>query len=120
MVDVDHFKQINDTYGHAEGDRALILVSRALKRACERLNYSMFLCRYGGDEFLMIARTDLPEEVVETIKTCLREEVAKQGGSRSYTIEASMGFARWDGNPSSFKESLVTADKKMYENKRAD
>jgi len=120
MVDVDHFKQINDTYGHAEGDRALILVSRALKRACERLNYSMFLCRFGGDEFLMIARTDLPEEVVETIKTCLREEVAKQGGSRSYTIEASMGFARWDGNPSSFKESLVTADKKMYENKRAD
>ena len=120
MVDVDHFKQINDTYGHAEGDRALILVSRALKRACERLNYSMFLCRFGGDEFLMIARTDLPEEVVETIKTCLREEVAKQGGSRSYTIEASMGYARWDGNPSSFKESLVTADKKMYENKRAD
>ena len=120
MVDVDHFKQINDTYGHAEGDRALILVSRALKRACERLNYSMFLCRYGGDEFLMIARTDLPEEVVETIKACLREEVAKQGGSRSYTIEASIGYARWDGNPSSFKESLVTADKKMYENKRAD
>lgn len=118
MVDVDHFKQINDTYGHAEGDRALVLVSQALKKACERLSYSMFLCRYGGDEFLMIAQTDVPDEVVKKIKDCLQEEVEKENGSRSYTIEASMGFARWDGRPDSFKESMVKADKRMYEDKR--
>lgn len=118
MVDVDHFKQINDTYGHAEGDRALVLVSQALKKACEQLSYSMFLCRYGGDEFLMIAQTDVPDEVVKKIKDCLQEEVEKENGSRSYTIEASMGFARWDGRPDSFKESMVNADKKMYEDKR--
>ena len=57
MVDVDHFKQINDTYGHVEGDKALIIISRALKQACGRLKMSIFLCRYGGDEFLMIAQT---------------------------------------------------------------
>ena len=119
MVDVDHFKQINDTYGHAEGDRALILVSRALKKACERMTYSMFLCRYGGDEFLMIAKTNVPDDVVKEIKVCLQEEILNQERSLSYTIEASMGFARWDGNPDSFKESLVYADKKMYETKRA-
>lgn len=118
MVDVDHFKQINDTYGHAEGDRALILVSQALKKACERLKFSMFLCRYGGDEFLLIAQTDVPDEVVGQIKECLQEEVSKQGGSHSYTIEASMGFARWDGHLESFKESMINADKKMYEDKR--
>ena len=118
MVDVDHFKQINDTYGHAEGDRALVLVSQALKKACEQLSYSMFLCRYGGDEFLMIAQTDVPDEVVKKIKDCLQEEVSKENGSRSYTIEASMGFARWDGRPDSFKESMVKADKRMYEDKR--
>ena len=118
MVDVDHFKQINDTYGHAEGDRALVLVSQALKKACEQLSYSMFLCRYGGDEFLMIAQTDVPDEVVKKIKDCLQEEVEKENGSRSYTIEASMGFARWDGRPDSFKESMVKADKRMYEDKR--
>ena len=118
MVDVDHFKQINDTYGHAEGDRALVLVSQALKKACEQLSFSMFLCRYGGDEFLMIAQTDVPDEVVKKIKDCLQEEVSKENGSRSYTIEASMGFARWDGRPDSFKESMVNADKKMYEDKR--
>ena len=118
MVDVDHFKQINDTYGHAEGDRALVLVSQALKKACEQLSYSMFLCRYGGDEFLMIAQTDVPDEVVKKIKDCLQEEVSKENGTRSYTIEASMGFARWDGRPDSFKESMVNADKRMYEDKR--
>ena len=118
MVDVDHFKQINDTYGHAEGDRAWVLVSQALKKACEQLSYSMFLCRYGGDEFLMIAQTDVPDEVVKKIKDCLQEEVSKENGARSYTIEASMGFARWDGRPDSFKESMVNADKKMYEDKR--
>ncbi|SHK52848.1 diguanylate cyclase (GGDEF) domain-containing protein [Fibrobacter sp. UWB12] len=118
MVDVDHFKQINDTYGHAEGDRALVLVSQALKKACERLSYSMFLCRYGGDEFLLIAQTDVPDEVVKQIKNCLQEEISKQDDSRSYTIEASMGFAHWDGRPESFKESMVNADKKMYEDKR--
>lgn len=119
MIDVDHFKQINDTYGHAEGDRALVLVSQALKKACERLSFSMFLCRYGGDEFLLIAQTDVPDEVVKQIKDCLQEEISRQDDSRSYTIEASMGFARWDGRPESFKESMVNADKKMYETKRA-
>lgn len=118
MVDVDHFKQINDTYGHAEGDKALVLVSQALKKACERLSYSMFLCRYGGDEFLMIAQTDVPDDVVNKIKECLQEEIANQKRSLSYTIEASVGFARWDGHPESFKESMINADKKMYEDKR--
>jgi diguanylate cyclase (GGDEF)-like protein len=118
MVDVDHFKQINDTYGHAEGDRALVLVSQALKKACERLNSLMFLCRYGGDEFLVIAQTKAPNDVVAKIRECLQEEAAKQDLSCSYTIEASIGFARWDGRADSFKESLEEADKKMYEDKR--
>ncbi len=118
MVDVDHFKQINDTYGHAEGDRALIVVSQALKKACERLNFSIFLCRYGGDEFLLIAHTDAPDEVVQKIKACLQEEISVQEGKRSYNIEVSVGYARWDGNSENFKECMINADKKMYEDKR--
>lgn len=118
MVDVDHFKQINDTYGHAEGDKALVLVSQALKKACERLNYSMFLCRYGGDEFLMIAQTEVPNEVVNQIRECLQEEISSKKGALPYTIEASVGFAHWNGHPESFKQSMINADKKMYEDKR--
>lgn len=117
MVDVNHFKHINDTYGHAEGDRALILVSQALRKACERLKYSMFLCRYGGDEFLLIARTYTPDEINKQIKLCLKD-VAQENSSRDYTIEASIGYAFWNGLPDSFKESMINADKKMYEDKR--
>ncbi|MBR6942084.1 MAG: GGDEF domain-containing protein [Fibrobacter sp.] len=112
MVDIDHFKQINDTYGHIEGDRALVLVSQALKKACERVSFSIFLCRYGGDEFLLIARTDFPEKLVERIHDCLQEVIADKGGSLSYTIEASMGYARWNGDINSFKECVVKADKR--------
>lgn len=119
MVDVDHFKQINDTYGHMEGDRALVLVSRALKKACSRLKISIFLCRYGGDEFLMIAQTRKPDDVLRVVRECLREEIANRSGSLTYTLEASMGYSSWDGRASTFRESVVSADQKMYEDKRS-
>jgi len=55
MMDIDKFKIINDTHGHAEGDRALITVSDALKKVVNRHSMPSFLCRYGGDEFILIA-----------------------------------------------------------------
>ena len=54
MLDINDFKLINDTYGHAEGDRALILVSNALKEVVRNHSIPMFLARYGGDEFVVI------------------------------------------------------------------
>ncbi len=119
MVDVDHFKQINDTYGHVEGDKALVLVSNALKKACDRLGKSVFLCRYGGDEFLMVVPTDMPGFIVRMIQECLREQIQKRKGTQYYSVEVSIGYAEWDGKPSSFKESVVNADRMMYEEKRA-
>lgn len=118
MLDVNHFKRINDKYGHLEGDRALVLVSIALKRACERLKIPVFLCRYGGDEFMMIAQTFAPEEVLSVVRECLREEVVKRGDSLPYTVEASMGYASWDGRIDSFRKSVDEADQKMYDEKR--
>ena len=118
MVDVDHFKQINDTCGHSVGDKALVLVAQALKKSCEHLNGSVFLCRYGGDEFLLLAPTEKPSAVVEQIRECLRDEVVKRGVSCSFTIAVSVGYALWNGSPDTFKDCLVEADKKMYEDKR--
>ena len=119
MVDVDHFKQINDTYGHVEGDKALILVSKALKKACGRLKMSVFLCRYGGDEFLMIAQTQKPDDVLKVVRDCLQEQIANREDSQTYTIEVSLGYARWDGNVANFKDCVAHADQKMYEDKRS-
>ena len=118
MVDVDLFKQINDTYGHAEGDKALILVAQALKNACTYLKGSVFLCRYGGDEFLLIAPTEMPDAVVAQIRECLLNEILKRNSKNSFAIEVSIGYASWDGKRSSFKKCLNEADQKMYEDKR--
>ena len=54
MLDINRFKGINDTYGHAEGDRALIIASEVLRRTCEQIKSQVFLGRYGGDEFTIV------------------------------------------------------------------
>ena len=52
MMDMDHFKHINDEYGHLEGDAALVLLAGILKKVCA--NYNGVLARYGGDEFVLL------------------------------------------------------------------
>ena len=120
MVDINDFKSINDLYGHSEGDRALITVSQALKRVCGRTIFPIFLCRYGGDEFLLIVRTDDPGYIAELIHEELAEgslQMQKEN-NLPYKIQASIGYVSWDGNPSHFKDSLKLADHKMYEQKK--
>ena len=56
--------------------------------------------------------SNVPDDVVNKIKECLQEEIANQKRSLSYTIEASVGFARWDGHPESFKERRSTLIRK--------
>ena len=119
MVDVDHFKQINDSYGHVEGDKALITVSKALKKACDCLGKSAFLCRYGGDEFLLVMQTGMPGYVVLVIRECLQDEILNRQKTLNYALEVSVGYASWDGLSSNFRESVVKADQMMYDNKRA-
>ena len=119
MVDVNRFKQINDSYGHIEGDKALVLVSKALKNATERLGNSTFLCRYGGDEFLIVVPTELPGGVIRVIKDCLKEELSNHYAQPRYVLEVSIGYALWNGNVSTFKKSVAEADKQMYEDKRS-
>ena len=119
MVDVDRFKQINDTYGHLEGDRALVTVSNALKSACVSLGNTGFLCRYGGDEFLLIVPTEMPAYVVQVIRECLREELRKSEDRQYYTLQVSVGYASWNGHVANFRKSVVAADKMMYDDKRS-
>ncbi len=121
MVDINDFKSINDLYGHSEGDRALITVAQALKRVCSRANCPIFLCRYGGDEFLLIVQTDDPGSIVEHIHNELAESTAQIQIAKKlpYKIHASIGYVSWDGNESHFKDSLKLADRKMYEQKKA-
>jgi diguanylate cyclase (GGDEF)-like protein len=122
VLDVDKFKDINDNFGHHEGDRALVLVASALKRVCARAECPIFLCRYGGDEFLLIARTDEPGKISDLIHSELSESSSQiqKHKKMPYTIQASVGYVSWDGDVSHFKDSLKLADNKMYEQKKTN
>ena len=78
MIDINKFKTINDTYGHAEGDRALVIVSEALRQTCEQIKASVFLGRYGGDEFTIVIKNPeediMPEQLVSLIRSILTQK----------------------------------------------
>ncbi|NRB70148.1 MAG: diguanylate cyclase [Vibrio sp.] len=66
LVDIDHFKQYNDNYGHVAGDRALRLVAEGLKDV--ESPYEHLVCRYGGEEFCVILASDIELELDEYLK----------------------------------------------------
>ena len=83
MMDINKFKTINDTYGHAEGDKALIAVSDALKKVVNRHSMPSFLCRYGGDEFILIAHPQSISEIDALISE-IRGEIHKANPEPSW------------------------------------
>ena len=118
MGDLNNFKKINDTYGHAVGDEALVLCSQALKRTIGQ--YSGFAARYGGDEFLLSwppdkDNDDDPEAFIKDVNTYLQE----LSTDTPYKLVMTMGYVCCT-NP---KEPLVSyirqADAMLYQRKRA-
>ena len=121
MIDIDGFKKINDTYGHAEGDRALILVSDVLKQTVEKIKSAVFLGRYGGDEFtvfLQCGEGDTPPDQVIAFARSLLDE-RQQGKNLPYQLKISVGYAMLRDKQDTMEACLVRADENLYENKRA-
>lgn len=120
MIDIDRFKGINDRYGHAEGDRALVIVSDALRQTCAKINASVFLGRYGGDEFTIIIQNPIDEDHTERLITLLRNNLAekRQENSLPYELDVSIGYDELtDGNDSVYA-CMNRADEKLYIDKR--
>ena len=120
MLDLNNFKQINDRFGHITGDNALKSAANTLIESCKSLTCSMFLCRFGGDEFVIILRNCSKSEE-DQLKTQIQAEFEKinRFNDSSYVLDISIGTAR--GLCSDIKEIenlLEAADKSMYENKR--
>lgn len=111
MLDIDRFKSINDTYGHAEGDKALILVATALKTVINSHSMPSFLCRYGGDEFILIVHPAALEEVEELIRE-IRTEIDRQGVDHLLSISA--GYDELQGAEDTIQTCIQRADKKLY------
>ena len=117
MLDLDHFKAINDQYGHEAGDRALQHVAAIL---VENTRGSDYLFRYGGEEFVVVLGSVSRTEAV-AIAHALRRAIAEspvllQGGVR-LPLTASIGVALQDGHPD-YERVLARADAAMYQAKR--
>lgn len=113
-VDVDHFKRVNDTYGHDVGDLVLQQLARHM-RECAR-ERDVF-CRVGGEEFLiLLPRTapDLAQQVAQRLR--LRIEQADMAPARNVTI--SVGIAHWPGSTPDLARVLKLADEMLYQAKR--
>ncbi len=117
LVDLDHFKAINDTLGHAGGDEALCTVARILR---ETVRGSDVVGRFGGDEFLVLA-PEADDEVLGQLMVRIVEAVGDAPidiGGRSVTLSVSAGGAWVPGGVAITPEILVAkADRSMYEAK---
>jgi diguanylate cyclase (GGDEF)-like protein len=112
MVDVDHFKSINDQYGHAAGDDVLRELAATLLEGVRKTD---FVGRYGGEEFcLLLPRTSL--QAAAAIAEKLRQRVAEACVSRKVT--ASFGVASTEGGAHHPQELLEEADRAMYLSKK--
>ena len=116
MMDIDGFKEINDTFGHAEGDKALVTVADSLKAIISRSNIPSFLGRYGGDEFILIVHPEKQEEVEQLIAD-IRQEIARSCDT-AYRLSVSAGCDELLGGEDTSQNCIQRADKKLYLDKQ--
>ncbi|MGC0772065.1 MAG: GGDEF domain-containing protein [Candidatus Acidiferrum sp.] len=116
FCDVDNLKKINDTYGHHEGDLALIRTADALEQS---FRGSDILSRLGGDEFVVLA-SEASSQTQEVLLRRLENNLKKSNANESrYQLSLSVGVARFDPKRAiSLGELMAQADEAMYEQKR--
>jgi diguanylate cyclase (GGDEF)-like protein len=119
MVDLDHFKAVNDTFGHLVGDRVLRAVASSIRRVSREGDV---LIRYGGEEFLMLvpgaASSDL-DELGERIRRSVAATEVRDG-ERRVSVTASLGGAAYpDHDVSSAMELVEAADEALYTSKQS-
>ena len=116
LIDLDRFKRINDTFGHAVGDKALLEFGQILTATFRK---SDVVARTGGDEFCVLLAE--PDEGIQTALARLRQNVdnSNDAGTHQYRLEFSVGIARaMPGDDVSIHALVEMADEAMYEEKR--
>lgn len=115
MIDLNGFKQINDHYGHSEGDAALIAVADLLRKSFSEYGV---VTRYAGDEFVVMLNTtdeQLVQKLIEDAKRNFEEE--NKANSRPYQLSASMGYAICDLREDTIDDFMNRIDRQMYQDK---
>jgi diguanylate cyclase (GGDEF)-like protein/PAS domain S-box-containing protein len=117
VVDMDDFKRINDTFGHPEGDQALVTTAEILTRSFRE---SDIIARLGGDEFTVLA-VHADDDSAATTTTRLAETLSQYNAQagRRYALAFSVGVVRFDPtSPCSIEELFARADEALYAQKR--
>lgn len=117
MLDIDHFKKINDNYGHVEGDRFLKYLSTLLKRW---LRHSDVICRYGGEEFVILLPDTKQADafvILDKIRHACHNHVLSTD-IRNYSTSFSCGIAVLNEKTTA-QQLLIMADKAMYKAKNS-
>ncbi len=117
MIDLNGFKHINDEFGHAVGDDALVISARILKSA---VNNGGSVIRYAGDEFIILLNTqndDDVEKCIAKIRTCFDE--FSKSGSKPYALSVSVGSHKLHAKTESVDTFINVIDARMYEDKTA-
>ena len=116
LLDLDHFKDINDTYGHTTGDEALRSVSARLR---EQIRHPDTIGRYGGEEFLIVlpnseikAAGEQAERLCQTVRTLQIE-----ANNHSFNITISIGVAQYKIGDENWEQFLHRADEALYQAK---
>ena len=118
MLDIDHFKKVNDTYGHEAGDSVLKALARRLSSRNRRGD---FVCRFGGEEFVIVMpnmEMDTAFKRAEELRAALNSLYVPYGRF-NLTITISMGIANYPANGEDREAVLRAADRAMYAAKKA-
>ena len=111
LIDIDHFKNINDTYGHDVGDKILETLGEVLKKS---VRAGDIVCRWGGEEFLVILPDTSIKEAVK-IAEKIRKKV-KENSFDNVKITVSIGIAAFEGD---FEKAFKKADENLYKAKKS-
>jgi two-component system cell cycle response regulator len=112
-IDVDHFKRVNDTLGHAAGDLVLINIAKTLKAVARKEDT---VCRWGGEEFMIVAPNITLKDGVAAAQR-LRKIIANQKfefEGKKINVAVSVGVTSWSKDIKNEDELLVNADKALY------
>lgn len=118
LIDLDHFKSVNDTYGHAAGDAVLVELARVLRNSVRASDH---VVRWGGEEFVIVIRAVARAragEFAEKLRAAVEAHPFKLPDGTTLRRTCSIGYAAWPEGDLSFDRVIDIADEALYEAKR--
>ena len=116
MIDMDHFKRLNDTYGHPRGDQVLREVAGAIRREIRAIDGAY---RYGGEELALLLRESTGADAERTVERIRLSVASRFTWAVESPVSLSAGVAELDSETASASALIAAADRALYAAKRA-